>query len=306
MKISIIVPVYRVENTIDRCINSILHQDYDDMEIIIVDDGSPDNCPEICDKWALNDNRITVIHKENGGLSDARNAGINIATGEYITFIDSDDYIEPGTLNKIMCLIKKHPEYDILEYSFNIIGEKEKGKLSLNDRVFYNTREYWTEGEAYNHSYAWNKIYKRELFATTRFPVGKIFEDMWIMPLLTAKAKTIATTSLGYYNYCWNPNGITSNANGNGLNMLLKAHIQLIEDKSLNMITDYRYYMHVVNIQMDVYEMTNEKPILKRTTIKDISKLHPKAKIKAIALNLLGLNNLCRINKTIHYLKKCL
>ena len=91
--ITIVIPVYKVEKYLEKSINSVINQTYQNLEIILVDDGSPDNCPQICEKYAKKDNRIKVIHKENGGLSDARNAGIDIAKGKYITFIDSDDYV---------------------------------------------------------------------------------------------------------------------------------------------------------------------------------------------------------------------
>ena len=100
--ISVIVPVYKVEKYLDRCIESIVNQTYKALEIILVDDGSPDNCPEMCDNWAKKDNRITVIHKENGGVSSARNAGIGIATGKYIHFVDSDDWLELNAYKTIM------------------------------------------------------------------------------------------------------------------------------------------------------------------------------------------------------------
>lgn len=95
-KISVIVPVYKVENFLDRCVESIVGQTYENLEIILVDDGSPDNCPSMCDKWAEKDRRIKVIHKENGGVSSARNAALDIVSGDYIGFVDSDDWIDPG------------------------------------------------------------------------------------------------------------------------------------------------------------------------------------------------------------------
>lgn len=95
-KISVIVPVYKVENFLDRCVESIVGQTYENLEIILVDDGSPDNCPAMCDKWAEKDGRIKVIHKENGGVSSARNAALDIVSGDYICFVDSDDWIDPG------------------------------------------------------------------------------------------------------------------------------------------------------------------------------------------------------------------
>ncbi|MBO5824632.1 MAG: glycosyltransferase family 2 protein, partial [Prevotella sp.] len=94
MRLSIVIPVFCVEDTISRCVESVVNQDYDNIEVILVDDGSPDKCPAICDSWALRDSRVRVIHKQNGGLSDARNAGLAIASGDYITFVDSDDYLD--------------------------------------------------------------------------------------------------------------------------------------------------------------------------------------------------------------------
>ena len=112
--ITIVVPVYKVEKYIDRCVTSILNQTYKNLQIILVDDGSPDNCGKICDEYAKKDNRIEVIHKENGGLSDARNAGINIAKGKYIAFVDSDDYVSN----------------DYIEYMYKIL-KKENAKISI-------------------------------------------------------------------------------------------------------------------------------------------------------------------------------
>lgn len=103
-EISIIVPIYKVERYLKRCVDSILNQTFTDFELILVDDGSPDNCGRICDEYAEKDNRIYVIHKENGGLSDARNAGLDYATGQYIIFVDSDDFVEPDLLEKPIIL----------------------------------------------------------------------------------------------------------------------------------------------------------------------------------------------------------
>lgn len=116
MKLSIIIPVYRAEDTLERCIGSILHQSFTSYELILVDDGSPDACPLLCDEYAGKDSRIHVIHKENGGLSDARNVGTKRAKGLYITFIDSDDAIGENTLQQLMEELYQHPDVDILEY----------------------------------------------------------------------------------------------------------------------------------------------------------------------------------------------
>ena len=125
-KISVIVPVYKVENFLDRCVESIVGQTYENLEIILVDDGSPDNCPAMCDGWAEKDSRIRVIHKENGGVSSARNAALDIATGDYIGFVDSDDWIEPEMYSSLIQQISESGKHIALCSSFavEISGER--------------------------------------------------------------------------------------------------------------------------------------------------------------------------------------
>ena len=110
-KISIIVPVYNVENDLDRCVKSIMQQTYKNIEIILVDDGSPDRCPEMCDKYAQQDSRIKVIHKENGGLSDARNVGLNEAGGDFVMYVDSDDYIESDSCEQLLKTMQEDVDF---------------------------------------------------------------------------------------------------------------------------------------------------------------------------------------------------
>ena len=118
--ISVIVPVYKVEKFLDRCINSIIQQTFTNLEIILVDDGSPDRSGEICDEWKMKDKRIRVIHKENGGLSDARNKGLDVATGDYVAFIDSDDWIDPDMFQLLYDATQKY-QADIAECSWRCI-----------------------------------------------------------------------------------------------------------------------------------------------------------------------------------------
>ena len=290
MKLSIVIPVYRVEGTLDRCVRSVLNQQYDAMEVVLVDDGSPDKCPMMCDKWAQEDPRISVIHKKNGGLSDARNAGISQATGDYITFVDSDDYLGDGTYTALMQLLAEHPEYDILEFP--------NTRTALRDCVYTDINDYWLKGEAYRHTYAWNKIYRRSLFDDVRFPVGKVFEDVYTLPLLLRKCRTVATTGKGFYHYTVNPQGITINAGGNELKMLLEAHTDVLQKGFPK--ADTEYYMHVVNIQMDVFERLGDAPTLPPFHVSPDKVKGLKQKCKAIALQLLGIKRLCQLNRIIH------
>lgn len=145
MKLSIIIPVYRAEDTLERCIGSILQQSFTSYELILVDDGSPDACPQLCDEYAGKDSRIHVIHKENGGLSDARNVGIKRAKGLYVTFIDSDDAIGENSLQQLMEELYQHPDVDILEYPImERIGHPHREKLlSFAPKTYQNAIEYW-------------------------------------------------------------------------------------------------------------------------------------------------------------------
>ena len=287
MKLTVVIPVYRVEATLDRCVESVLIQDIDDMEVILVDDGSPDSCPKMCDEWAEKDSRISVIHKENGGLSEARNAALDIAKGDYVTFVDSDDWLDEGTYKAILNLMDDN---DIVEYPV-------AHRLSLSDRSYENMDDYWLKEQAYTHTFAWNKVYRRTLFNGIRYPKGKVFEDVYTLPLLLRKAKRISTTSQGCYHYEWNPAGITATADGEKLAMLLEAHL------TSGMPIDDSYYMYLVNIQMDVWEQTRAPIILPKRKV-NTRVLNNKQRIKAIFLNILSINILCIINKQIHRFKK--
>ena len=138
MKLSVIIPVYRTEATLKRCVESVVSQDAADIEVILVDDGSPDRCPQLCDGWAGRDPRIKVIHKTNGGLSDARNAGIEAAQGDYLTFVDSDDYLGEQTYGPLMKLLADRPDIDILEYPVYVFyGSPKQHLLELPEKDYH-------------------------------------------------------------------------------------------------------------------------------------------------------------------------
>ena len=269
-----------------HCVESVLRQAVTDMEVILVDDGSPDSCPQLCDQWAVRDKRIQVIHKENGGLSDARNAGIDIAQGDMITFVDSDDWLEENTLAPLLAMMG---DADILEYSIH-------HRLTLPDYTYTDINDYWLSGQAYLHTYAWNKIYRRSLFDHVRFPYGKVFEDAWTLPLLLRQCHKVMTTSHGFYHYQWNPEGITAKADGHQLAMLLEAH--LTNGMPVNDI----YYLHLLNIQIDVCEQTGDEPRLPVRRLQRVGSV--KQKLKTIALNILGINGLCKVSKLLHKVRK--
>lgn len=227
MTLSIIIPVYRTEGTLSRCVESIINQDFEDWEMLLIDDGSTDGSPALCDEWARRDARITAYHKTNGGLSDARNYGIKRAKGEWITFVDSDDAIGPDTYPALMRLIAEGKDFDILEFPVLVhAGNADEHTLELPDRTWPSARQYWHETQGWEHCYAWNKIYRRELFDKTLFPKGRIFEDAWFLPEVLHRKPRIATTSKGLYRYIWNTQGITVNASSKDLWQLLVSQMR--------------------------------------------------------------------------------
>lgn len=298
MKLSIVIPVYNVENTLNRCVESVLIQGVDDFEVILVDDGSTDQCPMICEQWQAKDNHITTIHQQNKGLSGARNTGINKSTGELITFIDPDDYLKEGTYRDIMPLAEKH---DIVEFPVcRLSKDKKQQTLTFSQKTYTNKRSYWLEAKGYTHTYAWNKIYRKSLFDYIRYPDGMVFEDAATFPNLLNAATDICTTNQGLYYYCLNENGITAKAKGPELECLLNSHL-----KTIRQWFDAKYYLHVLNIQIDVYEKTGKTPVLTQVFINPFEEgLDAKQRIKALTLDLLGLKGICYINKVIHRWKK--
>ena len=205
--ISVIVPVYRVEEYLERCVKSILSQTYKNLEVILVDDGSPDQCPAICDACAEKDARVKVIHQENKGLSGARNAGINAASGEYLAFVDSDDYVSPHFIEEL---------YQLLQDTGCAIGQcrfsyvKGEGLVEEGDSAFCIYRGeslmeqlYGPEEKATCFVVAWNKLYRAELFKETgiRYPEGRIHEDEATTYRLFHEAKKLAFLDRALYGY---------------------------------------------------------------------------------------------------------
>lgn len=297
MLLSVIIPVYNVVGTLRRCVDSVLAQGIDDMEIIIVDDGSTDGSAVICDKYKSP--RVIVVHQANAGLSEARNEGLRLARGEFVTFVDSDDYIEPDTYPALLERMAR-ADVDILEYS--IVREGGRGPVSrivFPDHDYTDMAAYWLCGKAYAHTYAWNKIYKRQLFGHVRFPKGKKFEDVSTLWNLLREARKVETTSLGAYHYTVNPLGITQLAGGAEYRDLLDAHLQIVSSKMLNAHQEgfCEYYRHVLDIQLQTYIYTGDMSYVKLPMMRFLGSL------KLLSLNVLGMRGLCRLVRAVkHYL----
>ncbi len=208
--VSIIIPVYKVEPYLEKCVRSVMEQSYRNLEIILVDDGSPDNCPALCDGLANKDRRISVIHKENGGLSDARNCGMQASKGTYIYFLDSDDYIMPDAIKKMM-MVMLEANADIVCADYCSVTEDGR----YIDHGHQNLRSDFSAGQAIDYFStrdwgAWGKLYKRSIHQNIHFPVGRIHEDEAIMFQLISRCNLIAVLPDVLYSYLKRNESITA------------------------------------------------------------------------------------------------
>ena len=210
--ISVIVPVYKVEKYIHRCVDSILGQTYADFELILVDDGSPDNCGAICDEYAVKDSRVVVIHQENGGLSAARNAGIDWAfansDSQWLTFIDSDDWVHPEYLQRLLdAALENNTSVSICGYAQTDGADPEILTESL-EPVLWNTEEFFVKHNV-NATVAWGKLYRKECFRSIRYPLGKLHEDEFTTYKILFTFESVAAIAAPLYAYYTNPDSIT-------------------------------------------------------------------------------------------------
>ncbi len=256
--ISVIVPVYMVEQYLSRCVDSILAQTYTNLEIFLVDDGSRDNCGKICDEYAEKDSRIIVIHKENGGLSDARNVAIDVMNGEYVTFIDSDDFVSPYYVENLYCALHDtgadmsaswHKNYydgdRVPDFSQNVCGSAVKlTSAEFLERMLYQDRV---------ETCAWGKLYKSELFDGVRYPVGKLYEDLPTTYKTVDKSEYIAVIPNEDYMYFQRRESI-QNMNFNPKKMAAEVHMNELRDfinanyPALSKAADCRYMSMACNI----------------------------------------------------------
>lgn len=206
--ISVIVPVYNVEKYLDCCIQSIMNQTYQNLEIILVDDGSKDKSAAMCDTYAKTDQRIKVIHKKNGGISSARNEGLNRATGDFVAFVDSDDYIHHKMYEIMMEQMKqKKAEIGICDYrEVTLMDTPDLDTLPQNLKILLLTEKeahdgYYTYEKKARFIVPWNKIYKRELFNNIRYPLGKVHEDTFTTYKVLFRTKKIVWLDYSFYFY---------------------------------------------------------------------------------------------------------
>lgn len=207
--ISVIVPIYKVEAYLRPCVDSILHQTYTNLEIILVDDGSPDHCGAICDEYAAKDSRIKVIHKENGGLSDARNAGMEGSTGEYLSFVDSDDLLPYDAL-QVMMDIALRENVELVIGGHARFEEEPTAEAIVSGAVRLMNSEEAMADMLKNGCASWARLYRREIHIDIPFPKGEINEDEAIVLRILEKCSRVAITDTIVYHYRCRPESITT------------------------------------------------------------------------------------------------
>ena len=249
--VSIIIPIFKVEEYINRCIDSVLNQIFTNLEIILIDDGSPDGCGKICDEYAKKDSRIKVIHKSNGGLSDARNVGIDTATGDWLMFLDSDDWLHPETIKKLYDeAIKNDATVSICGFG-RTAGENPVVDTEIRAEL-WTPKKLWLE-ERVTATTAWAKLYQKSGFEHVRYPVGKLHEDEFVTYRILFAQEKVAFINQPYYAYFTNPNGIMeSKWNPRRLDELeaieeQTAFFEKVGDKDLVEYNEGLYLLRLVN-----------------------------------------------------------
>ena len=274
--ISVIVPVYNVEHYLRKCLDSIIEQTVRDIEIIVVDDGSTDSSGEICDTYLDRDSRVKVFHKENGGLSSARNFGIEKATGEYIGFVDSDDFIEPDMYEILLHLIKRYKADLSMCGLYDVFDGKPRAVFKTTEEWFVDkvkAMEIVLEAKIVSVT-AVNKLYKKELFNTIRYPLGKTAEDAFVIIELLDECNTVAITNDQKYHYIHRSNSITTNkfskktldvieAYEKNYNLINKKYPQLKETAKMRLCWAYFYVLDRI-----VYDNTSSFEEEKKTIVK--------------------------------------
>lgn len=277
--ISVIVPVYKVEKYLDKCVESIVTQTYRNLEIILVDDGSPDQCPDMCDKWAEKDYRIKVIHKKNGGLSEARNAGMEIATGKFIGFVDSDDWIEPDMYQLLYNYMVEN-DCDISACGVQMDWEDSvpARRLTREGCCILNTVEAMQASiqETWLKQPVWYKLYKSKLVKDILFPVGKYHEDVFWSYQAVGRAKKIYIFDQPCYHYLQRDGSIMDDRYSlKRLNSLeaKQERVQYIKSELpelTNIAKTNLWFSCIYAMQMLMYNCTEEVNKIGRETVKNV------------------------------------
>lgn len=317
MLLSIIVPVYNVEKHLTRCLESIVHQMDEDYELILIDDGSTDGSGGLCDDFAREhpEYAIVVVHQVNGGLSAARNTGIDSARGEYVTFVDSDDYIDSHTLAPNMDFLIAHPEVDVLEYPIEVHSESSEAHVLSFPDVTVTTDIFpdWVLRGGYGHCYACNKIYRASVWIGVRFPVGEYFEDVFIMPHVIRRCQGIHYSGRGCYRYVMHSGSITTSHRYRKQRALFEGNHRLymeIKDAPSLHAESLRVWVGCLNQLIDMGRCVDADRAEHLTVVAEVDRYRPSyvellkaapgvaMRLKLFPLLLLGLRTYCRLYVT--------
>ncbi|OAB36046.1 glycosyltransferase [Paenibacillus glacialis] len=299
-QISIVVPVYKVENCLDRCVQSLMNQTYTAIEIILVDDGSPDRCGMMCDNYAKQDSRISVVHKTNGGLSDARNCGMREAKGDYILFVDSDDYIEVHICEKFIEIINNNAP-EIIVGAANRLENNQvipmQHTLTQQSGVVTGEKFLLEELKAKTmYMVVWMNLYKREflLHNNLEFKVGLLHEDEQFMPRVFLKAKSVVSTNILFYNYIIREDSITQkkDLSKNGVHIiqtcyeLAKIYDELKDDELRRLLDDHLVEIYLCGFKMGrLCRKKYNKLIDKRFLLSRVYSKQNKIEVRLLVIN---------------------
>ena len=273
MKLSIVVPVYGVAKYLPKCVDSLLAQDISDYEIILVDDGSPDECPQICNQYAEQYSNIKVIHQANAGLSAARNSGIAVAQGDYIMFVDSDDYLQPNVLGALMEQVERE-QLDVLRFNYQNVNEQYEVFLPFKDAkrdVDYS--EDVVDGETFLNKrlgpacYAVMFVVRREIVLQEQFTPNIYFEDTDWTPRMLISAQRVASTPMVVYNYLWRQGSITLPTEPQKREKVLRDKMSLLYGfkKQMQLVQDPIWFVWMTSFNtMTILNMLAEMPSSKR------------------------------------------
>ena len=257
-QLSVIVPVYNSSSTLERCVKSIIAQSVDDMEIILVDDGSTDGSSAMCDELASAHSGIRVIHRENGGLSAARNTGIEVSDGKWIAFVDSDDQLSPDTLDSNLDYALSRKDIDLVEFPVTVhYGTPGAYDIDFQPQAITGKQvfKHWIQTEGYMHCYAWNKIYRSSLFKTIRFPENENFEDAAVCPSIIRECRGIIYSDQGRYLYYSSRGSITLQYRFCNQEPLFRHNLELLQfitDQAFDIKSRAKLWNVCLNLLIDL------------------------------------------------------
>ena len=311
--ISVIIPVFNSLSTLRRCVESVLSQDVADMEVILVDDGSTDGSSSLCDTLAAGHDLIRVIHRPNGGLSAARNTGIESASGQWLSFVDSDDELAPGTLKGNLEYAMALSDTDLVEFPVAVHwGSPASHTLQFVpfDTTGPQVFTHWIESGGYNHCYACNKLFRATLFEHIRFPLGESFEDAAICPAIIKACRTVRYSDIGCYLYYQSEGSITLRYRFHNQEPLFRHNIQLLDSitrDGFGIPCRIRLWSVCLNLLIDLARCTDADRDYIKAQASKLNSLRPRItgihssglsfrnRIKVLAATLLGTMTICSI-----------